>query len=63
MTLPAFPPGAALDALTGALCKGVRRFTTYPTAPPTERHTHGKRHHRHTHRLLIRYADDDQDES
>ena len=41
MTLPAFPPGAALDALTGALCKGVRRFTTYPTAPPTERHAHG----------------------
>ena len=30
MTLPAFPPGAALDALTGALCKGVRRFDTLP---------------------------------
>ncbi len=30
MTLPTFPPGAALDALTGALCKGVRRFDSLP---------------------------------
>ena len=42
MTLPAFPPGAALDALTGALCKGVRRFTTYPTARALDAETGGE---------------------
>ena len=30
MTLPTLPPSAALDALTGALCKGVRRFDSLP---------------------------------